>query len=123
MTRPTTTDGLTISALVHLIHAIRPDWQTPGIRVALDASAHRDLGALAAVAILTARDPSARTPGAINARLRDEWMIHIATKTAGPRTWPRCHRCEYEITEPPDQHQQHCGQHTPRPVHVTVTPC
>lgn len=114
MTQPTTISAQTIAALAHILGAIRPDWQLAGIHAALNPHAGRDLATLTACALDAARTPTTTTPAGIHARLRDGWMANTTNQTQGPRTYDRCNRCGYEITEGHREHAQHCGAHRPR---------
>lgn len=56
-----------LSAIAHLVHATRPDWDPPGINAAL-RNDHRPTPVLALIALHTATDRTARTPAAITHR-------------------------------------------------------
>src|SRR5690606_29746877 len=112
-------------ALRHLaavIHAIRPQWDTPGIRSALEAALTRHgYPDVAAVAVSSARDPSAATPGVITHRLRNGWTATSRDDTppATPdntRLEGRCRRCGFWTV----RGEQHTCQRRADPEHVAA---
>lgn len=91
-----------IDALRHLgmvIHKIRPQWDPPGIRAALENAANHPYADLALVAISSARDPSARTPAVIPQRCANGWMTTAHDERMPPTHQPdsttdmRCRSC------------------------------
>lgn len=105
------------TALNHLgavIQAIRPLWDTPGIRDALTrAAADHPYPDVATVAISSARDPLAKTPAVIVHRCRNGWTVtpnDDIKRTPTPARLHACERCGAFVTEP--DHAEHCGPRT-----------
>lgn len=100
----TTTAVIDPDALRHLgavVHKIRPSWDSPGIRSALEtaltAGPYPDV---ALVAVSSARDPSAATPAVIWHRVRNGWSA--TTHDEPPAKTPdnstlegRCRKCGF----------------------------
>jgi hypothetical protein len=80
-------------ALVALIRAIRPAWDSRAIRPVLEQLADgHDLAELAAAAIRTAEDPTMRTPTAITFD-GDHWTTGSTTDNPAHHREPKCRVC------------------------------
>src|SRR5690625_525502 len=98
---PAVIDGPALNHLGAVVHKIRPQWDAPGIRAALEKSlARHGYSDVAIVAVSSARDPKAATPGVIPTRCADGWMgeptgeAKTATQDATTRiTDMACRQC------------------------------
>jgi hypothetical protein len=103
-------DTTGLAHLVAVIERCRPDWNTPGIRryVEMALIRHR-YSDVALVAIASARDLTAKTPGVIPTRCANGWTGgDTEPPTATPPPTPTCRRCGAIATEP--NHDEHCGR-------------
>lgn len=91
-------DPAGLAHLTAVIQRCRHDWDTPGIRHALEtALARHRYSHVARIAISSALDPGANTPGVIPTRCDNGWTGGNTTEPATP-TPPRvadmrCHQC------------------------------
>lgn len=104
-----------LGALAVVINAIRPEWPANSVATLLRGPelARQPLAHVAAAAVAAAQTPSTMTPAGIAARLRDDWIGSskpLEKPTPGPREYPRCGHCSRLVTEPWEDHGQHCGQ-------------
>jgi hypothetical protein len=89
MTNPAVIDPDALRHLGAVIQKIRPAWDAPGIRSALEtaltAGTYPDV---ALVAVSSARDPSAATPAVIWHRIRNGWTTTVHDETKPPTQQP-----------------------------------
>ncbi|HEY9371511.1 hypothetical protein [Streptomyces sp.] len=110
-------DATALNHLGAVVQAIRPQWDVPGIRSALEnALGKHSYPDVALVAVSSARDPKAATPGVIPTRCANGWTatrndeVKTGTPTAPPIASLRCKKCGHLAVEGPEQHRQHCGR-------------
>lgn len=97
---PAVINAAAMNHLGAVVQAIRPGWDTPGIRSALTtALAAHPYPDVAIVAVSSARDPKAATPAVIPTRCTNGWMtthnddIGAATPTPPSSRTLTCDRC------------------------------
>jgi hypothetical protein len=110
-------DARALSALGYVVGTIRPQWDAPGIRSALEkALARHPYPDVALVAVSSARDPLAATPGVIPSRCANGWKANGAdevkptTPTAPHLESLLCKRCGGIKPEGDDEHRENCGR-------------
>lgn len=134
-------DAKALSALAYVVASIRPQWDAPGIRSALEkALGQHPYPDVALIAVRSARDPKAATPGVIPTRCANGWMatpnddVKPPTPTpdrAESMRCPRCpllvvrgeeHRCAPLATEPTDEYRQARAELAARPPEFVEPP-
>jgi len=84
-----------IRELGRVLTRIRPQWDPPGIRTALEtALTEHPYPDVALVAIASARDPRAATPAVIGVRCRNGWTGNDHVEPSTTRQPPRFATCQ-----------------------------